>query len=60
MSGFRVRPYEPGDEHGILASNTSSLSIDRIAAGLRRPERFLGTHFFNPVHVMKLLELVVG
>lgn len=48
------------NEHGILASNTSSLSIDRIAAGLRRPERFLGTHFFNPVHVMKLLELVRG
>jgi 3-hydroxybutyryl-CoA dehydrogenase len=44
----------------ILATNTSSLSIDRIAEALQRPERFLGTHFFNPVPVMKLLELVRG
>jgi 3-hydroxybutyryl-CoA dehydrogenase len=44
----------------ILASNTSSLSIDRIAEALARPERFLGMHFFNPVHIMKLLELIRG
>ena len=44
----------------ILASNTSSLSISRLAAETDRPARFLGMHFFNPVHVMKLLELVVG
>jgi 3-hydroxybutyryl-CoA dehydrogenase len=43
----------------ILASNTSSLSIGALAAGLRRPERFLGMHFFNPVPVMSLLEIVV-
>ncbi len=45
--------------HAILASNTSSLSIAKIAAGLQRPERVLGLHFFNPVHIMKLLEIVV-
>ena len=44
----------------LLASNTSSLSISRLAAGLTRPERFLGMHFFNPVPVMQLLELVHG
>ena len=44
----------------ILASNTSSLSLGVIAAPLPNPERVIGTHFFNPVHVMKLLELVVG
>lgn len=43
----------------ILASNTSSLSLTAIAAPLPNPERVIGTHFFNPVHVMKLLELVV-
>ncbi|OLF54158.1 3-hydroxyacyl-CoA dehydrogenase PaaH [Pseudomonas chlororaphis] len=44
----------------ILASNTSSLSITRIAAGLRRPERLLGLHFFNPAPVMALVEVVSG
>lgn len=44
----------------ILASNTSSLSITRIAAGLRRPERLLGLHFFNPAPVMPLVEVVSG
>ncbi len=44
----------------ILASNTSSLSITRIALPLRRRERLLGMHFFNPVPVMKLLEVVRG
>ncbi len=42
----------------ILASNTSSLSVTEIAAAATRPERVLGMHFFNPVHLMKLLELV--
>jgi len=42
----------------ILASNTSSLSIGDIAAATSRPERFVGLHFFNPVPVMKLLEVV--
>jgi 3-hydroxybutyryl-CoA dehydrogenase len=42
----------------LLASNTSSLSIGRIAEGLRQPERLVGMHFFNPVHAMKLVEIV--
>jgi 3-hydroxyacyl-CoA dehydrogenase/enoyl-CoA hydratase/3-hydroxybutyryl-CoA epimerase len=44
----------------LLASNTSSLSIDALAAGLLHPERFVGFHFFNPVHRMPLLEVVRG
>jgi 3-hydroxybutyryl-CoA dehydrogenase len=44
----------------LLASNTSSLSLSRIAAGVDHPERVLGMHFFNPPHLMKLLELVRG
>jgi 3-hydroxybutyryl-CoA dehydrogenase len=44
----------------ILASNTSSLSITRIADGVSHPERVVGLHFFNPVPVMKLLEIVRG
>lgn len=47
-------------EHVILASNTSSISITRLAAGTRRPERFIGMHFMNPVPVMKLVELIPG
>jgi len=45
---------------GVLASNTSSISIDALAASLTRPERFLGLHFFNPVPASRLVELVVG
>ncbi|MGA1802061.1 3-hydroxybutyryl-CoA dehydrogenase [Rhizobium sp. HT1-10] len=44
----------------ILATNTSSLSITRLAASTDRPERFMGIHFMNPVPVMKLVELVRG
>lgn len=44
----------------IFASNTSSLSIAKLGGGTDRPDRTVGMHFFNPVHVMKLLELVVG
>jgi 3-hydroxybutyryl-CoA dehydrogenase len=44
----------------LLASNTSSLSIDAIAEGTGRPGKVLGMHFFNPVHLMKLVELVRG
>jgi 3-hydroxybutyryl-CoA dehydrogenase len=47
-------------EHALLASNTSALSITEMAAATGRPENFAGMHFFNPVHVMKLLELVRG
>ncbi len=51
------RVVKPG---AILASNTSSISITEMAAVTSRPERFLGLHFFNPVPVMKLLEIVRG
>jgi 3-hydroxybutyryl-CoA dehydrogenase len=44
----------------ILASNTSSISITRLAAQTQRPERVIGMHFFNPVPVMKLVEVVRG
>jgi 3-hydroxybutyryl-CoA dehydrogenase len=44
----------------VLATNTSSLSVTAIAAGVPRPERVVGLHFFNPAPVMKLVELVAG
>jgi len=44
----------------ILASNTSSISITRLAAATRRPERFIGMHFMNPVPVMALVEVIRG
>jgi 3-hydroxybutyryl-CoA dehydrogenase len=44
----------------ILASNTSSISITALAQGLQRPERVVGMHFFNPVPLMKLVEVVAG
>jgi 3-hydroxybutyryl-CoA dehydrogenase len=44
----------------LLASNTSSLSITEIAAATKRAEDVVGLHFFNPVHIMKLLEIVKG
>lgn len=44
----------------ILASNTSALSITEIAAATERADRVIGLHFFNPVHIMKLLEVVRG
>jgi len=42
----------------LLATNTSSLSVAAIASGMRRPSRLVGMHFFNPVHVMKLVEVI--
>ena len=44
----------------ILASNTSTIPITRLAEGLKRPERFCGIHFFNPVRRMKLVEVIRG
>ncbi|MHB1049531.1 MAG: 3-hydroxyacyl-CoA dehydrogenase NAD-binding domain-containing protein [Bacteroidota bacterium] len=44
----------------ILATNTSSLSVTSIASVTKKPERVVGMHFFNPVHVMKLVEIVRG
>jgi 3-hydroxybutyryl-CoA dehydrogenase len=46
--------------HAILGTNTSSLSVSRIAEATGRAERVIGLHFFNPVHIMKLLEVVRG
>jgi len=46
--------------HTIFASNTSALSITEMAGATRRPWRFIGMHFFNPVHKMKLVEIVRG
>ncbi|MGH8139708.1 MAG: 3-hydroxyacyl-CoA dehydrogenase NAD-binding domain-containing protein [Steroidobacteraceae bacterium] len=46
--------------HAILATNTSTLDIDRLAASTSRPENVIGTHFFSPANVMKLLENVRG
>ncbi|RZJ06889.1 MAG: 3-hydroxyacyl-CoA dehydrogenase, partial [Haliea sp.] len=47
-------------ESAIIASNTSALSVTEIAAHTARADRFIGLHFFNPVHKMKLLEIVRG
>lgn len=47
-------------EHTILASNTSSLSINAIAGATSRAEQVIGLHFFNPAHIMKLVEVVRG
>lgn len=47
-------------EDCILATNTSSLSVTRIAAGCARPQRFAGLHFFNPVPMMKVVEVIGG
>jgi len=55
---FRV--LENSSKGSILASNTSSLSITEIAAGLKYPQRFVGLHFFNPATLMNLVEVVRG
>jgi len=47
-------------DHTILTSNTSSISITRLASRTDRPEKFMGFHFMNPVPVMKLVELIRG
>jgi 3-hydroxybutyryl-CoA dehydrogenase len=52
--------YASARADAILATNTSSLSVGRIAAATGAPERVIGLHFFNPVHIMKLLEVVRG
>ena len=53
----RVEDLAP---QAVLATNTSSLSVDGLASSLVRPQRFLGLHFFNPVPVSDLVEIVVG
>ncbi len=54
----KVEPYLKDD--AILASNTSSISITSLAATTKRPEKFIGIHFFNPVPLMNLVELIKG
>jgi 3-hydroxybutyryl-CoA dehydrogenase len=48
------------DPDAIFATNTSSLSVSKIALLLKRPERLVGLHFFNPAHLMKLVEVIAG
>ena len=48
------------DKDAVLASNTSTISITRLAENLERPENFCGMHFFNPVHAMPLVEVIRG
>ena len=56
-----LRQLETVSDHPfIFASNTSSLSISEIAAPSSHPEAVVGMHFFNPVHIMRLVEIVVG
>lgn len=52
--------HQHAPAHAILASNTSSLSLTALAAASGRPARTIGLHFFNPVHIMKLLEIVLA
>jgi len=47
-------------EDTIVATNTSSISITQLAACMRRPQQFIGMHFFNPVPMMALVEIIVG
>ncbi len=47
-------------DDSIFATNTSSITISKIADGISRPERIVGMHFFNPAHLMKLVEVVSG
>ena len=54
----RLEPLLP--ETAILASNTSTIMIGKLAEGLKRPDRFLGIHFFNPVRKMPLVEVIRG
>lgn len=61
---LKVETFEALGEHGkpdaLLATNTSSLSVTEIAAASGAPDRVVGLHFFNPVPIMKLLEIVRG
>ncbi|MFZ6665077.1 3-hydroxyacyl-CoA dehydrogenase NAD-binding domain-containing protein [Peijinzhouia sedimentorum] len=59
LSIFR-KLEEINHEHCIMATNTSSIPITQIGAGLSRPQNLVGMHFFNPAHIMKLVEVISG
>ncbi|MET8830192.1 3-hydroxyacyl-CoA dehydrogenase family protein [Streptomyces sp. NPDC004610] len=59
-AGLLTRVEAAVGDATVLATNTSSLSVTDLAAALRRPERFLGMHFFNPVPASALIEIVVA
>ncbi len=62
--GVKTQVFKMLDEvtpsHAILASNTSSISITKLAAATKRPDKVIGMHFMNPVPVMKLVEVIRG
>jgi len=62
--GLKLKIFADMDQHApasaILATNTSSISITRIAAATKRPQQVIGMHFMNPVPVMKLVEVIRG
>jgi 3-hydroxyacyl-CoA dehydrogenase/enoyl-CoA hydratase/3-hydroxybutyryl-CoA epimerase len=55
-----LREAEASADRAVLATNTSALSVDEMANGVKRPGSVLGLHFFNPVHKMPLVEVVAG
>ena len=59
-SSFLREIEDACNESAIIATNTSSISVNSLAVCLRRPEKFVGLHFFNPAHIMKLVEIIKG
>lgn len=57
---FFKRIASQNNSQTILATNTSSIPITQIANGIDNPERVIGVHFFNPAHIMKLVEIIEG
>ncbi|MHB1278427.1 MAG: 3-hydroxyacyl-CoA dehydrogenase family protein [Bacteroidia bacterium] len=58
--GLFLRLAEQNEATTVFATNTSSIPITQIAAGIPHPERVVGVHFFNPAHIMKLVEIISG